>query len=34
MTFLIGTLFGLIGGAWLAYRFHGTIENFLSKLDD
>lgn len=34
MGFIFGTLLGLIGGGWLAYRFHGTIEAWLDKAED
>lgn len=34
MGFIIGTLLGLIGGAWLAHRYHSTIEAWLDKVQD
>ena len=34
MPFLIGTIFGLIGGAYLTYRYHATIQGWLDMSED
>lgn len=31
MTFLLGLIFGLAGGGYLAYRYHATLEDLLDE---